>query len=103
MDKAGWQVTSGILALAAVGGIFGTVANKRALQQQLASERTCPSPAVADPPPCPSHQQLHYGLMEWPDGVRCQGGVLLIRTAQGFESLTQRGRAMACTENPHRR
>jgi hypothetical protein len=104
MEKAGWQVASGVLALVAVGGIFGTMVNKQALAERVSYERPCPEPStetaiVREQIP----QQPRYGVMEWPDGVRCQGGVLILRTQQGFESLTQNGRAMRCTENPYQR
>lgn len=102
MEKTGWQVTAGILALIAVGGMFGTVANKRAADHamgELESARNAKretvivtevhrEPCLPDPPA--------IGRGPYPPGAQCIGGVLLQRTAKGWESITHAGKAITC-------
>lgn len=111
MDKTGWQVASGILAMALVGTGFALMATQGVLAQERNDRRACPEhEAVPVPPqqatPKPSWQVeleqenarrvLPENIMAVPDNVSCRGGVYLIRTEQGIESLTQNGRSIPC-------
>ncbi|MBV6871792.1 hypothetical protein AB8807_11610 [Xanthomonas campestris pv. olitorii] len=99
MDKAGWQISTFIAGLALVGTTFGLVANKSALTQERNDKQPCPPPTVETRVITETQNlELPKNVMYWPDTVRCQGGRLLIKTEQGFESLTHNGAAMRCNQ-----
>lgn len=101
MEKTGWQVTAGILAITTVGLALGVVANKNALAEahrMLAEARSAKAPAtetetitVIQREPCPFQT-----LPATDANTECRGGVLLRRTANGWESITVNGRAAGC-------
>lgn len=99
MDKTGWQVTAGILAITSVGLALGVVANKAALAEanrMLTEARQAKMPAtetltVIQREPCPGE------AMPASDGdTECRGGVLLRKTSEGWESVTVNGQAITC-------
>ncbi|QII29094.1 hypothetical protein G6052_10280 [Stenotrophomonas maltophilia] len=107
MDKGGWQVTSGILAMALIGAAFALMATRGVLAQERNDRQACPERGTASQPTVKPHWQIELeqenarrvlpkNIMAVPDKVSCQGGVYLIRTEQGIESLTKDGRAISC-------
>lgn len=97
MDKGGWQVASGILAMALIGSGFALMATRGVLAQERNDRAPC---AAVEPETVVIRESapVHLTGMPVPDNVSCRGGVYLIRTEQGIESLTQNGRAIACRE-----
>ena len=99
MEKTGWQIAAGVLAIACVGLSLGVVANKSALAeskrllQEARNEKQPKSETltVIQREPCPYH------VLPFEDpSTECRGGVLLRRTADGWESVMTNGRATAC-------
>ena len=101
MEKTGWQVTAGVLAIATVGLGLGVIANKNALAEanrMLQESRNAKSPApetetitIVQREPCP------FQVMPATDeNTECRGGVLLRKTQDGWESITVNGRAATC-------
>lgn len=107
MDKGGWQIASGVLAMALIGAGFALVANTRALEQateDLKAAKTVETvtvhevhrPQCPDSPPAP---QLAPGeVVPWPATAKCMGGRLIDRTQNGWESVTHNGRPVLCRE-----
>jgi hypothetical protein len=94
MDRAGWQVVSGVLGLAVIGLAFGLQANRTALTQER-NDRL--QPCVAPQPiTIIENAPAETTGMPYPDNARCKDGVLIIKTVQGFESLTHDGAPIAC-------
>lgn len=99
MDKAGWQVASGVLAMALIGTGFALMATRGVLAQERNDRRECPT-AEPETVIVREHTQpvtVHVDGMPVPDNVSCRGGVYLIRTEQGIESLTKSGHAISCS------
>lgn len=98
MDKGGWQIASGVLAMALIGSGFALMATRGVLAQERNDRQACPT---AEPETVIVREQAPPALMQIdgmpvPDNVTCRGGVYLIRTEQGFESLIRDGRAIQC-------
>jgi len=104
MDKAHWQVTTGLLALTTIGSLFGVIANKsvvRQLTEELKAAQHSPRDAEQEcAEPSPASQTVHVvkTMPVWPDGADCRGGRMLLKTDNGWQSLTYRGEAMSCYE-----
>ena len=101
MDKGAWQISTGIAALAAVGLGFALMATRGVLAQERNDRAPCP--AAPEPETVVIRENappvtVHVAGMPIPDNVSCRGGVYLIKTEMGFESLTQTGRAIPCAE-----
>lgn len=94
MDKAGWQVVAGVLGLTVIGLSFGLHANRTALAQER-NDR--PSPCEA-PEPITVIREIPAEStgIPYPDKARCKGGVLLIKTEQGYESMTHDDAPIVC-------
>jgi hypothetical protein len=101
MEKTGWQVTAGLLAIATVGLGLGVIANKNALAEanrMLQEARDAKTPAtetetitVIQREPCP------FQVLPATDtNTQCRGGVLLRKKPNGWESITVNGRAATC-------
>lgn len=108
MDKAGWQVISGVMAMALIGTGFALMATRGVLAQERNDRQACPERQTASQPAAKplwqieleqenANRVLPKNIMTVPDKVSCQGGVYLIRTEQGIESLTKDGRAIQCS------
>lgn len=99
MDKAGWQVVSGILAMALVGTGFALLATRGVLAQERNDRQACPTtePETVIVRESSQPVTVHVAGIPVPDNVSCRGGVYLIRTEQGIESLTKDGRAISCS------
>lgn len=108
MDKSGWQVASGVLAMALIGATFALMATRGVLAQERNDRQACPERDTASQPAVKPQWQIELeqenaqrillkDIMSVPDKVSCQGGVYLIRTEQGIESLTKDGRAISCS------
>lgn len=98
MDKAGWQVAAGVMAMALVGTGFALLATRGVLAQERNDRQAC---ATVEPETVIVREHtepvtVRLGGMPVPDNVSCRGGVYLIRTEQGIESLTKDGRAISC-------
>ncbi len=99
MDKAGWQVASGVLAMALIGTGFALTATRGVLAQERNDRQACPT-VEPETVVVREHTQpitVQLDGMPVPDNVSCRGGVYLIRTEQGIESLTKNGRAISCS------
>jgi len=107
MNKGGWQVASGVLAMALIGAAFALMATRGVLAQERNDRQACPKRETASQPATKplwqieleqenAHRVLPKNIMTVPDRVSCQGGVYLIRTEQGIESLTKDGRPISC-------
>lgn len=103
MDKSGWQITSAVLAMALVGAGFALQANRTALAQaneDLKAAKTVETVTVHEVhrEACqPSSTQLPDSeVIPWPAGAKCMGGRLISRTADGWESVTHKGRPVIC-------
>lgn len=94
MDKAGWQVASGVLAMALIGTGFALMATRGVLAQERNDRRECPT---TEPETVIVREHTQPVKVPVPDNVSCRGGVYLIRTEQGIESLTKSGRAISCS------
>jgi hypothetical protein len=94
MDKQGWQVVSGLLALAVVGMGFGLMATKGVLEQ----ERNDRPAACVTPDPITVVREVPAEVtgIPYPDRARCMGQTLLIKTEHGMESLTHDGKPIQC-------
>lgn len=99
MDKAGWQVTAGVMAMALVGTGFALIATRGVLAQERNDRQACPTvePETVIVREHTEPVTVRLGGMPVPDNVSCRGGVYLIRTEQGIESLTENGRAISCS------
>lgn len=93
--------------MALIGTTFALMATRGVLAQERNDRQACPEreaapqPAVKLPWQIELEQEsarrvLPNNIMAVPDKVSCQGGVYLIRTEQGIESLTKDGRAISC-------
>lgn len=107
MDKGGWQIACGLLAMALIGAGFVLVANKRALEQateDLKAAKTVETvtvhevhrPDCANSPPAP--QFTPGEVVPWPATAKCMGGRLIDRTPNGWDSVTHNGRPVLCRE-----
>lgn len=103
MEKAGWQVAAFAAGMLAIAGGFGTYANKKAAEQALVDLRV----AQAANKETVTVHEIHrgecipapedsIGAKPWPNGAECKGGVLLMRTATGWESIISNGRSIPC-------
>lgn len=110
MDKGGWQIATGVLAMALIGSGFALMATRGVLAQERNDRQACPERETASQPAARPHWQIEVeqenarrvlpkNIMAVPDKVSCRGGVYLIRTEQGTESLTKDGHAIPCS-NP---
>ena len=112
MDMSGWQVASGVLALALVGAGYALMATRGVLAQERNDRQPCPERESAPPPAQQESAKPHWqieleqesarrvlptNIMIVPDKVSCRGGVYLIRTEQSIESLTQINRPIPCS------
>lgn len=99
MDKSGWQITSGLLAMALIGAGFALMATRGVLAQERNDRQACPTvePETVIVREHTEPVTVRVGGMPVPDNVSCRGGVYLIRTEQGIESLTENGRAISCS------
>ncbi len=105
MEKAGWQVATFGCAMLAIAGAFGTYANKNAAAQalidlkvaQAAKKETVTVHEIhqADCKPYVAPEDS-IGMKPWPAGAECKGGVLLMRTANGWESIISNGTSIPC-------
>lgn len=101
MEKSGWQVTAGLLAIACLALGVGIAGNRTALAEttrQLHDAQAAKKPemetlTVIKHEPCPS---VEYGRPAV--NQQCKGGVLLERTSTGWTSVTSGGRAIACDD-----
>lgn len=99
MEKAGWQITTGALAITCIGLTLGVIANKNALaetQRHLAEIKESKKPetetlTIVQREPCP-----YSTLPMTDDKTECRGGVLLTRTENGWVSVTNKGKAVGC-------
>ncbi|WP_216362374.1 hypothetical protein, partial [Stenotrophomonas sp. VV52] len=97
MDKHGWQVVAGLLGLALVGCAFGLAATRGVLAQERNDRAVCPSEA-AEPAVVREAAPASVVLgLPVPDAAQCAGGVYIIRTEHGFESLLSGGQPIRCT------
>ena len=103
MEKAGWQVTTFIAGMLAIAGAFGTYANKKAAEQalvdlkaaQAATKETVTVHEIHRGECMPAPEDS-IGMRPWPKGAECKGGVLLMRTANGWESIIANGTSIPC-------
>ena len=101
MSERFWQVTALLLGMGAVGGAVGTVANKQALaesQRQLTELKNSRAPQdtvhkIIVQEPCP-----YETLPVTNENTVCRGGVLLRKTAEGWESVTNGNKAVGCLQ-----
>lgn len=98
MGKQGWQVATGIAAMALIGCAFALMATRGVLAQERNDRQVCPT---VEPETVTVREQappaiVHVDGMPVPDSVTCRGGVYLIRTEQGIESLIKDGRPIQC-------
>jgi len=103
MEKAGWQIAAFAMGLLAIAGAFGTYANRQAAQQamvDLAAAKAANKETITlhevHQGDCIPKTEDSVGMKPWPKGAECKGGVLLMRTANGWESITANGTAITC-------
>ena len=103
MEKAGWQVAAFVAGMAAIAGAFGTVANKRAAEQALEDLKAARAAKTETITIREVHQRActpapysDAGMKPWPAAAECKGGVLLMRTENGWESMLENGRPIRC-------
>jgi len=97
MDKQGWQVTAGVMAIAVVGLGFALMATRGVLAQERNDRQPCD---VSEPETIVVRETAPATVIQGlpiPDAVSCSGGVYLIRTEHGIESLLKNGQALHCT------
>lgn len=99
MEKTGWQVTALAFGTLCAGLALALGANKAALaetERQLENARNAKRPETVtvteiQREPCP-----FTTLPATDPNTQCRGGVLLKRTATGWESVTNNGKAVRC-------
>lgn len=105
MEKAGWQVVASIAGMLAIAGAFGTYANKKAAEQALVDLKAAQAANKETVTVHEIHQtdckpyvapEDSIGMKPWPKGAECKGGVLLMRTANGWESIIANGTSIPC-------